>query len=284
MVDAFRPETLQEALLIREKKGAVPFLGGTDLMVRYRSPAGVLPQFPWPILYLSQLKELHVLEEHTDILKIGAGVTLTEMEHSALVPSLLRTAVSQMAAPALRNIGTLAGNICNASPAGDTICALYVLEASVELVSAASSRILPIEEFISGPGKTVLSPDEILVSVRIPIKSFTTAYYRKVGTRRANALSKLSFCGLAEVKNGRIDDLRIAFGAVGPTVVRSAETEKKLIGCARTDIDAAADQIYEDYTALIQPIDDQRSTAVYRKQVALNLLRQFTLQLIKEIQ
>lgn len=283
MVEAYSPKSLQEAYAIRSKTHAVPFAGGTDLMVRYRNRAGVLPEFPWPVLYLNGLDELKGITVEKDRLIIKAGTTLTDIEQEPLVPALLRRAVSQMAAPALRNLGTLAGNVCNASPAGDALCALYALEADVELSSARASRIMPISEFVLGPGKTALADDEILTAVLLEQRSFNMMFYRKVGTRKANALSKLSVCGLAELKNGRIDDFRIAFGAVGPTVVRSRETEKLIIGSSAGDIRTQLPTWKADYDACITPIDDQRSTAGYRKEVALRLFTQCMEQMIQEL-
>lgn len=274
MVDAYRPQSLREAFAVRARTHAVPFSGGTDLMVRYRNRAGVLPEFPWPVLYLNHLEELKGIIAGQKQLVIKAGTTLTDIEQEPFVPTLLRRAVSQMAAPALRNLGTLAGNVCNASPAGDALCALYALEADVELSSSKGSRVIPVSDFVLGPGKTALADDEILTAVRLDRRSFNMVFYRKVGTRKANALSKLSVCGLAALRNGRIDDFRIAFGAVGPTVVRSRETEKLIIGSSAEDVRTQLASWKADYDACITPIDDQRSTAGYRKEVALRLFVQ----------
>ena len=283
MVVTYRHNSLAEALSIRKEYHAVPLAGGTDLMVRYRSWAGTLPKFPWPVMSINHLQELMCITRTVEGIRIGAGVTLSEVEHSSDVPELLRKAVSQMAAPALRNLGTLAGNVCNASPAGDAVCALYALDAEVELSSLRGKRSLSIMEFIHGPGKKDLADDELLTSIIIPDVSYNIISYRKVGTRKANALSKLSFCALAKTKHGRIDDIKISFGAVGPTVVRSSETEKRLVGVDSTGLQTILDTIVSDYDALIQPIDDQRSSAKYRKQVSLNLLKQFFEKLLKEM-
>ncbi len=275
MVKTFHPRTLEEALKIRKDEKAIPLAGGTDLMVRFRSWAGTQPDFPWPVMFINHLSEIRYIDIQPKEIRIGAGATLSEVEQCSEVPKVLRTAVSQMAAPALRNLGTVAGNICNASPAGDTISVLYALNARVELTSLHGARQISIMEFISGPGRKDLGDDEIMTAVMIPIESFTHTLYRKVGTRKANALSKLSFCGLAKIKAGRIDDIRLSFGAVGPTVVRSVETEKKLIGLSIEKLKELYSEIRPDYVAMVQPIDDQRSTAVYRKQVSLNLLDQY---------
>ncbi|MCF7941541.1 MAG: FAD binding domain-containing protein [Spirochaetia bacterium] len=283
MVKTYRPENLQEALRIRRETHAVPLAGGTDLMVRYRSWAGTLPKFPWPVLFINHLTELKTMGLREDGLHIGAGVTLSEIEREMEAPQALRAAVSEMAAPALRNLGTLAGNICNASPAGDAVCVLYALDAQVVLTSLSGARTVSVMDFITGPGRKDLNDDELMTDIIIPHANFSHVSYRKVGTRKANALSKMSFCALAKTKLGRIDDVRIAFGAVGPTVVRSWETEKKLLGMDADDLKDHLSAIHDDYDAMIHPIDDQRSTAVYRKQVSLNLLDQFLQNLVKEL-
>ncbi len=283
MVDTFRARDLQDALQIRSDHHAVPLAGGTDLMVKYRSWPGTLPSFPWPVMFINHLPELRLLQVKQDGIHIGAGVTLTETECSNDVPEILRSAVNQMASPAVRNLGTLGGNVCNASPAGDAVCVLYALDAEVVLTSLRGSRTLSIMEFITGPGRTDLKEDELLTDIIIPDLSYNITTYRKIGTRKANALSKISFCAAAKTKLGRIDDIRVAFGAVGPTVVRSYETERTVIGMNASDLTQRLSDLRADYDAMIQPIDDQRSTAVYRKQVSLNLLDQYLQKLLKEM-
>ncbi len=275
MVDTYRPATLAEALELRKQYDLIPFAGGTDLMVKNMSWSGTLPKFSKDVIFLSQLKELKTIEKKGESLVIGSGVTLSEVTGYPGVPDVLRDSVLSIAAPGIRNIATLAGNLCNASPAGDSICALYALDASVLLKSTDAEREVPVAEFITGPGRTVLKRNELVTAVVVPLKKANISVFKKVGTRKANALSKLSFTAVAEIKGVSIDGLSIAFGAVGPTVVRSVELEKKLTGKKLADIKTMADEIVQDYSTMIIPIDDQRSTAEYRKQVALNLLKNF---------
>ncbi|MGM0431289.1 MAG: FAD binding domain-containing protein [Spirochaetota bacterium] len=283
MVEGYRPADLNEALEIRKTYGAIPFSGGTDLMVRYRSTTGTLPKFPSPVVYLAHLSELQGIEKHAGQIVIRSAATLEEIARSPEVPALLAEAVRQMAAPALRNIATAAGNVCNASPAGDALCALYALDASVELTSLRGKRTVPIDEFITGPGVSVLDSDELLTAMYIPDEAFTFHFYRKVGTRKANALSKLSVCGIAKISGSTIHDARIAFGAVGPTVVRSRAIEKMFFGEHANGFATKSRQIRDAYEKLIKPIDDQRSTAAYRKHTSLSLLDAFINQLEKEL-
>ena len=272
--DTLRPRTLGEALAFRARTGAVPFAGGTDLMVKYRGYTGTGVHMPFPVLFLDAVGELRELSESEQGAIIGAGVTYTQMlGEAALLPELLRRAAELIASPALRNRATMAGNVGNASPAGDTIPPLYVHEAHVVLQSAEGERRLPVSDFLTGPGTTALGDSEIITGFVVPRLPAGRLYYRKVGTRRANALSKLSAAGYARLEEARIADFRFAVGAVAPTVVRLREAEKLLVGRRVGDIDMEA--ATEAADSSINPIDDQRSTAAYRRQVALNSLQEF---------
>jgi len=154
----------------------------------------------------------------------------------------------------------------------------------VKLQSRQGERILPIYQFISGPGKTDLHADELLTEIIVPHNRATTHFFKKVGTRRANALSKLSLSGVARISGDRLDEIRIAIGAVAPTVVRSIELEKRMEGRSISEVAGIAEEILRDYDTLVQPIDDQRSTAEYRKRVAMNLLRHFLLGIVLQQQ
>ncbi len=283
MVKSFIPKTLEEAAAIRRETGAVPIAGGTDLMVRYRNIAGTLPLFPWPVMFISNLNELKGISKEQGTIVIKAGTELSAIAESSLVHPVLRKAVRQMAAPALRNLGTLAGNICNASPAGDAVCVLYALDAEIELTTEKSIRRMMLSEFITGPGKTELRSDELMTSIRIPVLNETVSFYKKVGTRKANALSKLSCTGMLCTENGIITDMRLAVGAVAPVVVRSAELEKSILGMSLKEFTVYEEKLYKSYSELIVPIDDQRSTAEYRKSVACGLITEFFRIIRKEL-
>jgi len=270
---SYRPETLEGLLELMAEKDLIPFAGGTDLMVQNAGSDG--PEFKKDVVFLSHLDELKKIGKVGENLVIGAAATLTAIENCPETPSMLREAVSLIAAPALRNRGTMGGNICNASPAGDSIPPLYVLDASFKLISLKGERIVKAEDFFKGPGRTDRQSDEILKEISIPLKEWNVRKYRKVGTRAANALTKCSITAAAKTKNGRIDDLAIAFGAVGPVIIRDKNIEKKLIGLSISEVKEKIDSVVSEYSTVIIPIDDQRSTAVYRKQVCLNLLHEF---------
>ncbi len=275
MVNFYIPETLQQALEIRGKEKAIVFAGGTDLMVRARVWFGVPSRFDKPVVYIGKLKELKGVSMEDGVVRIKAATSLTDLLDDPIVPQPLKDAVSSMAAPAIRNMGTIGGNICNASPAGDTLPVLYTMDAVLTLQSASSTREVPINEFILGPGKTAIQDDEILTEISFKVPKFDVYTFRKVGTRKANALSKLSFMGMLAFDGDRVADFRAAFGAVAPTVVRSRDLELKIIGKSKDEAVSMLPELLEDYSELIRPIDDQRSTAFYRKNVSLRLLEHF---------
>ncbi len=273
-MEGYRPENLKEALEIKASRSPDILAGGTDFMLKFRKRAN-------DVLFVSHLKELKGIQRKDGYLVIGAATTLNELEASEDIPTIFKDMISKMAAPAIRNVATIGGNICNASPAGDTLLFLYALDAKLVIGSIRGHREVNIENFIKGPGQTDMRKDELLLQIKLPIPlieklhlgKFNVQFYRKVGTRRANALSKLSFLGIAEVSEGS-KDVRIAFGAVAPTVVRSREIEERIKD------GTTADDILGAYSKLITPIDDQRSTAFYRKTVSLRLLGYF-LQILK---
>lgn len=270
MVASFYPRTLEEALVMRSETGAMPFAGGTDLMVRFRAQAGTLPTMPYPVLFLGHLEELRQMDIHGDALHIGASVLLSDIAADSRVHPLLAETVKLMASPPLRNLATLAGNIGNASPAGDAVCSLIALDASVSLVSVSGKRTVMLDEFITGPGKTIMKGDEFIYEIVIPLNQPKRFWYRKVGTRKANALSKLALSAMGTVRDGRIHEFRAALGAVGPVVVRRREIESRIAGLPCEALESR--QIVNEYRQHIVPIDDQRSRASYRLQASLNLL------------
>jgi len=275
MVEAYYPDSLGKALyLLKETKG-IPFAGGTDLMVRHRAAPGVPPKFRRPIICIGGLQELRHIDRTEGLLRIGAAVTMAELLERDDLPPGLREAVTGIGAPAIRNLATVGGNICNASPAADTLPALYCLDASVEVIHGNGRTIHPIQEFITGPGTTLLEPGDLLYSIIIPESPHFAVFYRKVGTRRAQTLAKLSFLGLHRLERGLVVDIRIAFGAASPRVIRIPEAEALCIGTSPAEIVHGADRIITMYERELSPIDDQRSTAAYRKRTAIRLLEHY---------
>ena len=271
----YRPVNLINALKVRSETDVIVLAGGTDLMVKYRNPALIMPEIKKDLLYIGHLKELKGITSEGGTIRIGAATTLDDLEENAITPSILKKAIKELASLSIRNVATIGGNIANASPAGDTISPLIAMDGSIILKSLKGERRLPINKFILGPGKTVLEDNEIIEAIEIKDKKFNREYYKKVGTRLANALSKINFVGLAFIENDTLMDIRIAIGAVAPVVMKSEEIEKRLQGMKLKEIKKCIKDIQKEYSSLVKPIDDQRSNAIYRKNVTLNLLRNF---------
>lgn len=274
------PATLEEALRLRAEHAVRPIAGGTDLVVRHRRGADLPADIGTPPLFIGRLPELRRIAERDGLLSIGAAVTLAELGRSPLCPSALREVVREFASPAVRTLATVGGNICNASPAGDLLPPFYAHEATVELASTGGRRVVPIAEFITAPGATALGADELLVAVHVAPPTIEGAprtpdytFYRKVAARRSNALSKLSVYIAAWTSAGRLRGIAIAVGAVAPTVVRLPAVERALVGADAGELSPRARAALEEYAAAIHPIDDQRSSADYRRDTALRLLR-----------
>src|SRR5271154_1750940 len=269
------PGNLSEALALIAREPAVwkPFAGGTDLMVLLE--AGKLPHRRF--LSIWKLAELRGIEVTPSHLTLGALTTYTEVQrHEALArefPLLIRAA-AETGGIATQNRGTLGGNIANASPAADSPPALLVYDAELELVSASATRWLSYQSFWKGYKQIALRDGELIRAIRLPRgKSTWTHFYRKVGTRRAQAISKVCFAGAALLESGRIADVRIALGSVAPTVLRAVETEKLLRGEKPSPVLLQTAQ--KTLAREIAPINDIRSTAHYRLRVAQNLLAEF---------
>jgi CO/xanthine dehydrogenase FAD-binding subunit len=275
MVDAFRPQTLDEALDIRESRRTILFAGGSDLMVRHRTWSGLPPTLPAPALMIGHLEELRGIGMDGDTLDIGACATLAEIIDHPCVPDCVRLPLTRMASPSIRAIATLGGNIANASPAGDTLPMLYCLDALLTLRSRSRTESVSIADFITGPGSTILRDDQILTRIHIPLMDYTHLLFDKVAGRRANAISKLSLYAVARVDDSCVEEVRMAFGAMAPTVVRSREAEALLTMAPTLRIPSLLERVEECCLPLITPMDDQRSTREYRLDVAFGLLERF---------
>lgn len=274
MVKHFLPTSLEEALTLLDSHTLDIIAGGTDLMVQRRRWANTAPDFD-ATMNIMHIPELQLMNVHNGMMHIGATVSLTDIDAHKDTPQILRDAIAEIASPALRNLATIAGNIGNASPAGDTLPILYLLDAKIVIRSLHKERIVPIEDVIIGPRKTLIKPNEMIVEIQFPVQSFTTHSFVKVGGRKADAISKLSFAAATTIQNAIITDIRICFGAVAPTVVRSRELEQQLIGCSIPEVQQQLDHLKHEYDALIHPIDDQRSNQIYRRHVAMNVLQDY---------
>jgi CO/xanthine dehydrogenase FAD-binding subunit len=273
------PTSLGETLDILAKEDGTwkPFAGGTDLMVLLE--AGKLPHKSY--LNIWSLKELQGIEVNDDHIKLGALTTYTEVQNHEVLRQefpMLCQAAKETGGIAIQNRGTLGGNIVNASPAADSPPALLAYDAELEVVSKEGSRTIPYYKFHGGYKQMDIRSDELLRSIRLPrATAELTHYYRKVGTRKAQAISKTCFAGIGRVTDDRIVEVRIALGSVAPIPIRCLRTEAALIN-QRIDAETLA-AASAALAAEISPIDDLRSTRNYRLKVSLNLLEDFLLQL-----
>jgi CO/xanthine dehydrogenase FAD-binding subunit len=267
--------SLAEALAVLANEPGVwkPFAGGTDLMVLLE--AGKLPHKNyiniWP---LKELREILTTDGH---ITLGALTTYTEVQENSILQSefpMLCQAASETGGLAIQNRGTLGGNIVNASPAADSPPALLAYDAEVELSSISGVRWLPYQGFHTGYKQMQIRSDELLTRIRLPRRTANCYhYYRKVGTRKAQAISKVCLSAVGSRDNSTINHIRIALGSVAPIVIRCKQTEDALLG---QKLNEAAIQLgCEVLTKEIKPIDDIRSTASYRLRVATNLLTDF---------
>ena len=277
MIQHFIPSNLNEALEILSKHNCFILAGGTDLMVQKHVSTGVLPHFEKDILYVMDLKELDYINLDSDKnIHIGASTRFIEIEESPLVPDIYKKVIREIASPNIRNMATMAGNIANASPAGDSIVPLVLNDADVVLVSVNGERTVSVNDFILGVRKIDRKPDEMIKEIVLKPQELNY-FYKKVGSRKAESITKVSFLGAYRVEDRIIKDFRVAFGSVAIKVVRNTKVEKKYIGKSVKEL--KVNQVVQDYAKLIAPITDQRSNKEYRHKVAMNLLKKFLVDL-----
>ncbi|MCL2843799.1 MAG: FAD binding domain-containing protein [Oscillospiraceae bacterium] len=266
MVNGYAPQTLKEALEIVRHKDVTPYGGGTDLMVAH----GRSGQY----LFLHRIPELQTISEDDTYLRLGAGCTFTQVAEHPATPAILKEAIGRIAAPAIRNLGTIGGNIGNGSAKADSVLVFFALDAKLRLANADGERIVSIQGFYKGRKELDLAPDELIVEVLLPRKMPEYYVYHKVGARAALAISRLSFAGLWTVEDGIITACATAFGAIEQTVVRLPEVDALLVGTPVADLERVGVEYLAAYDAALNPIDG-RISAAYRKRVCMNLLAGF---------
>jgi carbon-monoxide dehydrogenase medium subunit len=266
------PRALADAYASLAEALSRPIAGGTDLMVAL---TGELGEPPERVLDLWHLDELRGIAVDGAAVSLGALTTYTEIRRSAVcrehLPALVEAAAT-IGAAQIQNRGTLGGNIANASPAGDTLPVLLALDASIVLGSIRGERTIAAESFWTGYRQTALAADELVVRIRVPLAAGRETHFRKVGTRRAQAISKvvLALSHRDAGPTGAWTDVRLALGSVAPTPIRARATEAVLEGSSPTP--ETADRAAETLAGELHPIDDVRSTAEYRRLVSARLL------------
>lgn len=273
--------SFHEALEYLDKYNCYIVAGGSDIMLQKRNTAGELPRFDKDVLFIANLKELHYIKDEKDGIHIGGTTTLEEILHSDLAPDVLRDCIKELASVNIRHFATLPGNIANASPAGDTTVVDMMLDAKLKLTSIHGSRYVLAEDFVKGIRKIDLAKGEMIEEVIFPHDSYDKRIWYKVGSRKAESISKVSFAGAYSLDNGKIKSIALAFGSVFIKAIRSHELEEELTGMSVKELSSKIEEYVQKYSQVISPIDDQRSTGLYRRNVAMNIVRKFLLDLVK---
>jgi len=270
------PTSLADALLHLRGGDVTILAGGTDLMPQ--SHAGRV-RFKRGLMNIRRVPELSGIERDGDSLRIGALCTMSELMREPLVQThfaIIVEACDHFASDQLRNAATIGGNVCNASPAGDLLPPLLVLDAELELSSrpngSVETRRLPLADFFVGPGKTVRAPGELLCAIRLPMpRAGFVGRFFKFGTRPALDISAIAIALGGVRADGRLTGARVAYGAVAPVPMRAPRTEAALDGAT---LDAAGiARIAGVARDEVRPIDDVRATAWYRRELVFNMTK-----------
>ncbi|OYX45339.1 MAG: xanthine dehydrogenase [Rhodobacterales bacterium 32-67-9] len=264
----FRPHTLSDALGYLAEAPALVLSGGTDVF----PSLGDRPAPP-RILDVTAVSDLRGIALDGGHWRIGAGVTWAEMLRSDLPPAFdgLKAAGRQIGSVQIQTTGTLAGNICNASPAADGVPVLLALDASVELASTAGRRVVALAEFVTGVRKTALHPGEIVTAILVPrIGGDVRSGFEKLGARAYLVISIASLAAVLRFEGGRLAEARIAVGACSPVPMRLSALERDLIGATAGALGSVVRAEHFDGLA---PIDDVRASAAYRREAVATLAR-----------
>lgn len=264
------PASLSEAYERMAEGGYRPLAGGTDLMVQLE--ADVIEP-PKAVLDLWRLDELRGVGYDGYDVSVGALTTFTQLRQSPVIRArlpALEQAAATVGAAQIQNRGTVGGNICNASPAGDSLPVLLAVDATFDIGSVSGERTVPAREFWTGYRQTALREDELLLRVRFPVERGRHTRFRKVGTRAAQAISKVVMALSYREDGSSWSEVRLALGSVAATTIRAGQTEAVLEGQAPRE--AIADEAAASLAREIEPIDDVRSTADYRRSVSARIL------------
>ncbi len=277
--DYFEPTSLNDAisLLLRYGDQGRPLAGGTDLLVKL-SRREIKVDY---LINLKRIPEINRIKYGDGFLEIGCITTINEIKSSPLIRDkfgVLSYAAGKLGSPQIRNLATIGGNICNASPAADMVPPLMVLGARLKIIGPEGERILPIERFFKGPSETVLNKGEILKSIEIPLPSLNTrSVYIKHSVRRAMDLAIVGVAIAVEIKDGICEDIRIGLGAVAPTPVRAERSEELMRG--KEVNKELIEKVAEEASHEISPISDIRGSAEYRR----DMVRVLTERGLKEL-
>jgi len=269
MVAYARPTRIEDAMELLARGGRTVLAGGTDFY-----PARVGRPLNDDVLDVSALAELRGIGEKADHWRIGAATTWTEVIEAKLPPffDCLKLAAREIGGPQIQNAGTVAGNVCNASPAADGVPALLALDARIEIRSSTGTRVVPIQDFIAGPRKTVLGLNEIVTAISVPKPRYPAkSHFLKLGARKYLVISIAMVAAVIEKENGRVKSARVAVGACSPVARRLTDLERELVG---TDTEGKRGfKIQPRHLSPLSPIDDVRGSAAYRMDAVLVLVQ-----------
>lgn len=272
MRKVYLPKTFMELWqVLADEPKAVVYAGGTDLLIKLQQRLVDPPS----LICLERIEELNGVQEHEREISIGACTSHATLLQNQIVRDhfpVLTKALKVLGSPPIRNMGTIGGNICTASPAADTLPPLYVLKAEVEIRSRGAFRRMALKDFILGPGQTCLQRGEVLSKIYLEKGlDHNIHHFEKVGQRKALSIALVSLAAMLKISNsGIIEKARLSWGSVGPTIVTSTHVEETLIGKSLSleTLRKVKPLVHE----AVNPIDDVRASAFYRRSVAGNLL------------
>ena len=267
----YRPTALEELLEFKAREGSRARIldGGSNVLV-YINEGSITGG---TLVDVKSLKAIKGIELRDGRVEIGAGELIADIIESPLIRTkipFLAEALRKFANPLVRNMATLAGNIADSSPIGDTIPPLLVLEAEVVVASSKGRRVIALEDFFTGPGKNVLEDDQVIVKVRFPVPARGRGGHVKLGLRRGTSCSVASAAVWVAAEKKKVREIRIALGGVAPTPIRARKTEEAFEGQS-LDWDSIS-ELAKTVTAEVRPITDVRASAEYRRQVSVSLL------------
>lgn len=265
MVEHFVAKTLDEALEILDEKDVTIFSGGTDLMVGENERS---------YLFLHHLDELKTSKRKDGYWIFGAGLTFTEIMEDENCPDILKEAIMTIAAPGIRNIGTIGGNIANGSSKADAALVLVAADAKIRLQSKQHDRTVDLVELYDKDAPIKIEDNELIREIYLPMNHLDNYYFNKIGPRKALAISRLGIAGLYDEKDGVIEKIAIAINAIDRTILRFREIEEILEGKTKEEAKKHVPEFMDAYDKALQPRDG-RTSAEYRKGVSMNLIEDF---------
>jgi carbon-monoxide dehydrogenase medium subunit len=265
---------MKELLELINKVGAKGKIlaGGTDLISGVRAGKITLPA---NIIDINRVMQLNSIDHSGDVVEIGAAAKLADILASNIVTTRIRIlgeAISEMGSAQVRNMGTIGGNLCNASPAADTAPPLLVLDSKLHIMGVGGDKVVSVHEFFLGPGKTLLSPTEVLTRIEVPMQPpDAKCTFVKLGRRRSLTLSTVCVAAIVRTKNRTFEDVRIALGAVAPTPLRIRKAEESLKGkrVCEDSINEASMIVRDE----VKPITDVRASKEYRREMSYELTK-----------